>query len=222
MDLSLRLLLFGPPGAGKGTQSELLKEQLKVLHISSGALFRHHLEQGTPLGKQAAFYMNQGLLVPDELTIDIFLETILGIPSHQGFLLDGFPRTIDQAGALEGALADGSDQLDKVVFIDVPEDELIRRLGSRFTCRDCQTPHTVSGDQIGVKCSNCGGELYQREDDRPEAARQRLQVYRNETLPLLDFYGIREMLLDVPGTGSIRCVNRRVLSALGLDSVDVK
>ena len=163
--------------------------------------------------------MNQGLLVPDELTIDIFLEKILGIPSHQGFLLDGFPRTIDQAGALEGALANGSGQLDKVVFINVPEDELIRRLGSRFTCRDCQTPHTVLEDQPAIRCNNCGGELYQRDDDRPESIRQRLRVYQSETLPLLDFYGDRKMLLDIPGTGSTQCVNRRVLAALGLDNV---
>ncbi len=219
MDLSLRLLLFGPPSAGNGTQAQLLKEQLSVLHISSGDLFRHHLEQGTPLGKQAAIYMNQGLLVPDELTIDIFLEKILGIPSHQGFLLDGFPRTIDQASALEGALDNGSGQLDKVVFINVPEDELIRRLGSRFTCRDCQTPHTVLEDQPAIRCNKCGGELYQRDDDRPESIRQRLLVYRSETLPLLDFYGRRKMLLDIPGTGSTQCVNRRVLAALSLDNL---
>ena len=220
VDSPIRLLLFGPPGAGKGTQAKLLTEQLKVLQISSGDLFRYNLEQGTPLGKRAAAYMNQGLLVPDEITIDLFLNKILGIPSHEGFLLDGFPRTIEQANALEGALADGSRQLDKVVFINVPEDELIRRLGSRFTCRDCQTPHTVTDSEAGVTCNNCGGELYQRDDDGPESIKQRLQVYRSETLPLLDFYGRREMLLDIPGTGSIQCVNRRVLSGLGLSDVD--
>ena len=220
MDLSLRLLLFGPPGAGKGTQAKLLKERLNVLHISSGDLFRRHLEQRTPLGERVAVYMNQGLLVPDELTIDIFLNKVLGIPKDDGFLLDGFPRTIEQANALEGALADGSRQLDKVVFINVPEDELIRRLGGRFTCRDCQTSNTVLDDPNAASCNNCGGELYQRDDDRPESIRQRLRVYRSETLPLLDFYGRREMLLDIPGTGSIQCVNRRVLSALGLEETN--
>ena len=111
-------------------------------------------------------------------------------------------------------------QLDKVVFINVPEDELIRRLGGRFTCRDCQTSNTVLDDPNAASCNNCGGELYQRDDDRPESIRQRLRVYRSETLPLLDFYGRREMLLDIPGTGSIQCVNRRVLSALGLDETN--
>jgi adenylate kinase len=220
---SLRLVLFGAPGAGKGTQAQLLKEQLGVPHISSGDLFRHHLRQRTPLGLQAEQYIQQGLLVPDAVTIDIILETVMVVPDDGGFILDGFPRNLNQAKALENALVRGPRGLDKVVYINVPEAELIRRLGGRYTCRQCQAPHTILGEEestasgqvhFPLQCDRCGGELYQRPDDAPAAVRTRIQVYQRETMPLLDFYQERGNLVDVPGVGSIDAVNQRVLAAL--------
>jgi adenylate kinase len=221
------LVLLGPPGAGKGTQAQLLKDQLEVPLIGSGDLFRYHLREQTPLGRQAAEYVNQGLLVPDEITIGIILDKVLGLTSRSGFLLDGFPRTTDQAVALETALAESSRGLDRVVFINVDGPELLRRLGGRYTCRECQAPNTPSeagrdlaesgSDQ--ATCVNCGGQLYQRDDDRPEAVQRRLQVYQDETFPLLDFYRQRGLLTEVAGTGSVDDVNRRVLEALGQTSL---
>jgi len=215
---SLRIVLFGGPGAGKGTQAQLLKEQLGVPHISSGDLFRHHLREGTPLGLQAAQYLNQGVLVPDEVTIDIILEKVMSMPVEEGFILDGFPRNLRQAEALEEALARQSRGLDKVIYINVPEAELTRRLGGRFTCRQCQAPYTISSPaEAGAKlrCDQCGGELYQRPDDNPTAVRTRIEVYQRETVPLLAFYRERGLLANVPGVGNIDAVNQRVLAALG-------
>ena len=217
MDSSIRLVLFGPPGAGKGTQAQLLKDRLGIPHISSGDLFRRHLQEGTELGQRAGEYINQGRLVPDDVTIGIILEEVLGLPDEKGFILDGFPRTTHQAKALEESLETQSRPIDKVLFINVPEEELLNRLGGRYTCRNCQAPHTNVNGEAPPRCAHCGGELYQREDDRPEAVKQRIQVYRNETLPVLDFYRERGLLVDVPGVGSVDCVHQRVLNALRQD-----
>lgn len=216
----LRLVLFGPPGAGKGTQAQLLKERLGMNHISSGDLFRYHLRQGTELGKRAAEYINQGLLVPDEVTIDIVLAQVLALSDEDGFILDGFPRTTTQAAALQEALRNRSRELDKVVFINVPQEELVRRLGGRFTCPQCQAPFTISdaGQETSLKCERCGEPLYQRPDDRPEAVRQRIEVYQQETVPVLDFYRKEGLLAEICGVGSVECVNRRALAALGQDN----
>ena len=138
----VRLALFGPPGAGKGTQAQLLVDQLAIPHISSGDLFRHHLREETPLGLRAAEYMRQGVLVPDELTIDIVLERVMAINSEDGFILDGFPRNRNQAQVLDHALDRRARGLDKVVYIEVSEQELGRRLAGRFSCRECQAPHS--------------------------------------------------------------------------------
>ena len=216
---SLRLVLFGPPGAGKGTQAQLLTEQLELCHISSGDLFRHHLQQGTPLGLRASEYMNRGLLVPDEVTIDIVLDRVLSLDIEAGFILDGFPRNANQANTLEKALNRRSRDLDMVVHIEVSEEELVRRLGGRNTCRRCYAPHNVAlgGEAEDINCPRCGGELYQRPDDDPEAVTRRIQVYRTETLPVLDFYRTRGLLVDIPGEGSVESVNEKVLSALRRD-----
>ncbi|MFQ6027947.1 MAG: adenylate kinase family protein, partial [Dehalococcoidia bacterium] len=198
---------------------QFLREKLKTDHLSSGDLFRFHLQQGTPLGTRVAEYMNQGLLVPDEVTIDIILDKVLAFPEEGGFVLDGFPRTPDQAKALEQALQDKSRDLDKVLFINVPEAELVRRLSNRYVCRGCQAPYAVeANDPEAVReCERCGGELYQRPDDRPEAVQQRISVFQQETAPVLDFYRAKGLLADVSGVGSVECVNRRILEALDLD-----
>ena len=217
----MRLVLMGPPGAGKGTQAQLLKEQLNVPLIGSGDLFRYHLREQTPLGQEASKYVNQGLLVPDKITIGIILDEVLGLSTQEGFLLDGFPRTTDQAAALEKALAERSRRLDQVVFINVAESELLRRLSGRYTCRECQSPNTSSEAKGGeTGCVSCGGELYQRDDDRAEAVARRLRVYQTETFPLLDYYRQRGLLIEVPGVGSVEEVNQWVLSALDQSPVD--
>lgn len=216
---NLRLVLFGPPGAGKGTQAQLLRDKLNLAHISSGDLFRHNLNNKTPLGLKAAEYMNQGELVPDEVTIDIVLDKVLSLNSAEGFILDGFPRNRNQAEVLEKALTQRSRNIDKVVHIDVSQEELVRRLGGRYICRDCQAPHSIDAmdlSQNDTKCEQCGGEIYQREDDRAEAVQKRIQVYHDETVPVLDFYRDRDLLLDVSGLNSVEIVNQDVLSGLGI------
>ena len=216
---NLRLVLFGPPGAGKGTQAHLLRDKLNLAHISSGDLFRNNLTNKTPLGLKAAEYMNQGQLVPDEVTIDIVLDKVLSLNSAEGFILDGFPRNRNQAEVLEKALTQRSRNIDKVVHIDVSQEELVRRLGGRYICRDCQAPHNINAmdsTQKDPKCEQCGGELYQREDDRSEAVQRRIQVYNDETVPVLDFYRERDLLLDVSGLNTVVNVYQDVLSGLGI------
>jgi adenylate kinase len=194
-------------------------ERLKISHISSGNLFRHHLRAGTPLGLKAAEYMNRGVLVPDELTIDIALEKVMSLNAEEGFILDGFPRNRLQAEALEEALQTKARNLDKVVYIDVPEEELLRRLEGRYVCRQCQAPHSIPADRPSdqeLTCERCGGELYQRDDDRSEAVQKRIEVYKSETVPVLDFYRERGILADVPGVDTVEHINRQVLKALGI------
>ena len=215
MAQGLRLVLVGPPGAGKGTQAHFLKEHLNVTHISSGDLFRHHLGEGTALGLRAKEYTNKGELVPDAVTIDIMLDKILSISQSEGFILDGFPRNPKQALELEMKLIDESRNLDKVLHIEVSESELLRRLGGRFVCRSCQTPHFRGDGQEVEKCDHCAGELYQREDDTLGAVRKRIEVYNSETTPLLGFYRERHLLVEIGGDDAVDEVNRKVVSALG-------
>ena len=216
MAQGLRLVLFGPPGAGKGTQAQLLRERFNLTHISSGDLFRHHLGQGTPLGLRAKEYMNRGELVPDEVTIDIILDKVMSIPNDEGFILDGFPRNPNQADVLEKKLTAESRNLDKVVHIEVSEEELVRRLGGRCICRACQSPHSIGEgeDASAKKCERCGGELYQRDDDAPTAVMKRIEVYNAETTPVLGFYRERGVLVDIPGDNPVDEVNKLVMTAL--------
>ncbi len=225
MTEEIRVGLFGPPGAGKGTQAQLLRERWGVAHISSGDLFRWNLKEKTPLGLKAAGFMERGVLVPDEVTIDIILDKVLALGKEEGFILDGFPRNTHQAEALEGALEEQERGLDAVAHIELPEEELLRRLGGRYSCRQCQAPHNIglmtfdrtgreASDNGHLNCEQCGGELYQRPDDSPEAVGRRIEVYRNETMPVLDFYRQRELLVEVEGLGSIETVNGRLLEAL--------
>ena len=222
MTSSLRLALFGPPGAGKGTQAQLLKEQLDISHISSGDLFRFHVQQRTELGLVAAEYMNQGLLIPDTVGVGIILDKVLELGPAAGFILDGFPRTRDQANVLDETLAEKSRGLDKALFISVPEDELIRRLGGRFVCRQCQATQSLGKTDSGAAppCQRCGGELYQREDDRPEAVQTRIEVYHRQTAPVLEYYREKGLLSEISGVGAVEQVNHSVLASLELVTRD--
>lgn len=219
MARELRLVLFGPPGAGKGTQTRLLSDHLKVQPISTGDLFRGNLERNTPLGLKASEYMKQGVLVPDEVTIDIVLEKVMSLNSEEGFILDGFPRNPTQAYALEEALGRRSRPLDLVIFIDVPEAELVDRLGGRLMCRSCQTPYTIAEDgrtdgTANRVCDSCGGELYQRDDDSPAAVSKRIEVYHDETVPVLDYYRERGLLATVDGVATVEKVHNLVLKEI--------
>ena len=210
----LRLVLFGPPGAGKGTQAQLLVDRYQLAHVSSGDIFRHNLREGTALGQRAKEYMDRGELVPDEVVIDIMLDRIMSIPTSEGFILDGFPRNTRQAEELEKALASKARNIDHVLHIDVPEDELTRRLGGRYVCRECQAPYTHQASDPAPACERCNGELYQRDDDRPEAVQRRIDVYREETMPVLDFYKKRGLLVDIPGQDTVDGVFRTIESTL--------
>ncbi len=222
MPSSLRLALFGPPGAGKGTQAQLLQEQLDIPHISSGDLFRFHVQQSTELGRIAAEYMNQGLLIPDTVGVGIVLDKVMALGPETGFILDGFPRTRDQANILDATLAEKSRGLDKALFIRVPEEELVRRLGGRFVCRQCQSPHALNEAEPGASptCQRCDGELYQREDDRAEAVQARIEVYHRQTAPVLDYYREQGLLAEVSGVGAIEDINRRAMAALEVHAID--
>ena len=210
------LILLGPPGAGKGTQAKMLAEDLGVAHIASGDLFRYHQRKGTPLGLKATEYMSHGLLVPDEITIAMVLEQVSPPVGPKMFLLDGFPRNLVQAWALDEALADRGQEVDRAVLMRVPREELVRRLGGRLVCRQCQAPYhkeTSPPATPGV-CDLCGGELHQRQDDTPEAVRVRIQVYQDETEPLIEYYRQAGKLVEVDGEGTVGEVGQRLLVSL--------
>ena len=215
MAKGVRLVLFGPPGAGKGTQAQILRDRLNVIHISSGDIFRHHLGQGTSLGLRAKEYMNNGELVPDEVTIDMMLDRVMSIPDGEGFILDGFPRNTNQASELEKKLVGKSRDLDKVIHIDVSEPELMRRLGGRFVCRACQAPHSIGEGEEDKVCEQCGGELYQRADDASAAGQKRIKVYNSETSPVLRCYLERGLLCEICGDNTVDDVNNQIISTLG-------
>jgi adenylate kinase len=211
------IILLGAPGAGKGTQAVMMTEKLGLVQVASGDLFRKALAEQTELGKKAKMYMDKGQLVPNEITIQMVLERLTAPDVKQGAILDGFPRNLEQARALDKALAEKSKAIDKVVYIKVSEGELLKRLGGRWICRQCQAPyHEVDSPprKKGV-CDRCGGELYQRDDDKPETVKKRLEVYFAETSPLIDYFRRAGKLLEIKGEGSVAAVNKAILAALG-------
>ena len=210
------IILLGAPGAGKGTQAVMLAEKKKLIQVASGDLFRKALQQETELGKKAKVYMEKGQLVPDEITIQMVLERLAEPDCKNGAILDGFPRNLKQAKALDKAMAEKSRAIDKVVYIKVSEGELLKRLSGRWICRNCQAPyHEVdSPPEVAGKCDRCGGELYQRADDNAATVKKRLEVYFAETSLLIDYYRRAGKLLEIDGEGSTVEVNRRILTAL--------
>jgi adenylate kinase len=210
------IILLGAPGAGKGTQAVMLAEKMKLVQVASGDLFRKALQQETDLGKKAKVYMEKGQLVPDEITIQMVLERLNAPDCEKGAILDGFPRNIKQAKALDKAMTKLSRAIDKVTYIKVSEGELLKRLGGRWICRKCQAPyHEVdSPPKVAGKCDRCGGELYQRADDNTETVKKRLKVYFEETSPLIDYYKKAGKLVEINGEGSAEEINRRIITAL--------
>jgi len=215
----MRLAFLGPPGAGKGTQARELARAWGVAHLATGDILREALAAGTSLGLEAKRYMDRGALVPDDVIIDLMRERLAAPDAAQGFIVDGFPRTIAQAEALAGLLKDAGQALDRVVYFEVSERELLRRLTGRRICRRCQTVyHLVSAPPRtpGV-CDKCGAELYQREDDGEATVRNRLEVFARQTAPLLAYYHQRGLLATVAGEGSVEAVRAAIRAAVGAE-----
>ena len=213
----MRLVLVGPPGAGKGTQAQFIAEHLGVPKISTGDIFRANVSEGTPLGVEAKAYMDRGDLVPDDVTIDMVRNRLREDDAASGFLLDGFPRTVPQAEVLDDMLRETSNaKLDVVLELVVDDDEVIRRLSGRRTCRTCNHIWHVDFDppQTPGVCDLDGGELYQRDDDKAETIANRLTVYAQSTAPLVSFYAGRGLLVGIDATGPVDDVTQRAIDAL--------
>lgn len=200
----MNLILLGPPGAGKGTQAQLIVERYHIPQISTGDILRGAVKEGTPLGKQAKAFMDQGQLVPDEVVIGIMNERLRGPDCDSGFILDGFPRTIAQAEALEAILPKIGKSIDHVINIEVDSEELVRRLTGRRTCKNCGAMFHIlfhMPKQEGI-CDRCAGTLYQRDDDKEETIRTRLKEYQRQTAPLIEYYQVKNLLRSIRGVGS--------------------
>ncbi|NOR90744.1 MAG: adenylate kinase [Anaerolineales bacterium] len=210
------LILLGPPGSGKGTQAERLCKQLDLPHVASGDLFREHLKRETDLGKLARSYMDIGQLVPDDVTIAMVKERLSRSDCRDGTILDGFPRTRAQAEALDLILQELGQQLTGVLFMAVPDEVLLERLSGRRICRQCQAPYHVvfSPPREAETCDLCGGELYQRDDDQPETIKARLDVYHQQTTPLIEFYQAANLLHEVDGNIDIDQVTDSLLTII--------
>lgn len=216
----MNVVLLGAPGAGKGTQAAILLSQLGVVHVASGDLFRRALEEKTELGLLARSYMEKGELVPDEVTINMVLERIRQRDCADGVLFDGFPRTLSQAEALDDKLADEGRQIDRVVYIEVPAEELVERLSGRWICRECQAPYheQSSPPKNAGRCDICGGELYQRADDKEETVRERLKVFFSQTVPIVDYYDRQGKMVRVDGNRGIDEVGATITEMLRVGS----
>jgi adenylate kinase len=212
----VRIVLVGPPGAGKGTQAQFIASHLAIPKISTGDIFRYNVSQGTPLGRQAKEYMDRGDLVPDEVTIAMVRDRLSEDDAQAGFLLDGFPRNVPQAETLKKQLMDWDTRLTVVLELVVDEDEVVRRLSGRRTCRRCERVWHIMFDpptREGI-CDACGGELFQRDDDREATVRHRLDVYRKQTAPLVAYYADEGVLIGIDATGPVEEVTERGLAAL--------
>jgi adenylate kinase len=211
------VVLLGPPGAGKGTQAKLLRERFEACEISTGDLLRKAVSEQSRLGKQAAAYIERGALVPDNLIVDLVAEKLKAKECAKGFILDGFPRTLAQAQSLDTILKRVGMELSAVLSVRVPEQVIVERLAGRRTCRRCGTLyHSIfNPSKAGLSCDRCGGELYQRDDDREETINARLGVYAEQTAPLVSYYRERGLLRDIDGVGSVADIRERVAQALG-------
>jgi len=218
MEVIMRLILLGAPGAGKGTQAVILAEEFKVPHISTGDIFRNNIKNGTELGKKAKEYMDKGLLVPDEITIEIVKDRLKQDDCKDGFILDGFPRTIPQAEYLDKVLNELNAPLDKVLNISVSDEIIVDRMSGRRTCTSCGASYHVINNppkKEGV-CDNCGADIIQRADDKEETVKQRLKTYHEQTEPLIDYYKKQGKLVTVNGENKIDDTKKEALKVLGV------
>jgi len=212
----MHIILMGPPGAGKGTQAEMLTKEFSIPHVSTGDIFRNAIKEGTEMGKKAKEYMDKGALVPDEIVVGIVKERLQKPDCADGVLLDGFPRTAEQAEALDEVLQELEMSIDAVVNVEVEEEELVSRLTGRRVCQKCGTTYHVKHNPPKVRniCDHCGGELYQRSDDTIETVKERLSVYNRQTKPIIDFYQRKGLYVSVDGSKKINEVSEEIKGKL--------
>lgn len=212
----MKIIMLGAPGAGKGTQAKMLADKYAIPHISTGDIFRANIKNGTDLGKKAKEYMDQGLLVPDELTVDLVVDRIQQEDCKEGYILDGFPRTIPQAESLDKALNSLNDKIDYAVNVEVPDENIVNRMSGRRACVACgSTYHLVHiPTKVEGICDRCGAELILREDDKPETVQKRLTIYHEQTQPLIDYYQGKNALVEVDGTVDMNDVFNAIVKIL--------
>lgn len=213
----MKIIMLGAPGAGKGTQAKMIADKYQVPHVSTGDIFRANIKEGTELGKEAKTYMDKGFLVPDELTVKILLDRVAKEDCKNGYVLDGFPRTIPQAEVLDKALSEMGDAIDYAIDVEVPDENIVRRMSGRRACLACgATYHIVHvpPKKEGI-CDRCGKELVLRDDDKPETVKNRLEVYHDQTQPLIDFYTKKGILKTVDGTQDMNDVFAAIVTILG-------
>ncbi len=213
----MKIVMLGAPGAGKGTQAKMIADKYEIPHISTGDIFRANIKNGTELGKEAKTYMDQGALVPDELTVRILLDRVVKADCTNGYVLDGFPRTIPQAEVLDAKLSEMNEKIDYAINVDVPDENIVRRMSGRRACVNCgATYHLVHvpPKKEGI-CDKCGNELILRDDDKEETVKNRLKVYHDQTQPLIDFYTAKGVLKSVDGTVDMMDVFKAITDILG-------
>ena len=213
----MKIIMLGAPGAGKGTQAKMIAEKYSIPHVSTGDIFRANIKNGTELGMEAKKYMDQGLLVPDELTVKILLDRVAQADCANGYVLDGFPRTIPQAEVLDKALTELGDAIDFAINVDVPDENIVKRMSGRRACLACGATYHI--EHVPPKtegvCDKCGQELVLRDDDKPETVLNRLKVYHDQTQPLIDFYTNKGVLKTVDGTVDMKDVFNAIIAILG-------
>ena len=213
----MKIIMLGAPGAGKGTQAKMIADKYGIPHVSTGDIFRANIKNGTELGKQAKAYMDKGELVPDELTVKILLDRVAQDDCKNGYVLDGFPRTIPQAEVLDKELDRLGESIDYAINVDVPDENIVKRMGGRRACVTCGATYHIEHvppKKEGI-CDNCGGELILRDDDKPETVQNRLNVYHTQTQPLIDFYNAKGVLREVDGTKDMMEVFDSITAILG-------
>ena len=213
----MKIIMLGAPGAGKGTQAKMIADKYSIPHISTGDIFRANIKNGTELGQKAKTYMDQGLLVPDELVVDLIMDRFKEADCANGYVLDGFPRTIPQAEALDKALTAIGEKVDFAINVEVPDENIVRRMSGRRACVGCGATYHIVHNPTKTEgiCDRCGKELILRDDDKPETVEKRLNVYHEQTQPLIDFYGNKGILKEVDGTVDMQDVFGAIVSILG-------
>ena len=213
----MKIIMLGAPGAGKGTQAKMIADKYGIPHISTGDIFRANIKEGTPLGKEAKGYMDKGQLVPDELTVRILLDRVASDDCNNGYVLDGFPRTIPQAEVLDSELTKLGDKVDFAINVDVPDENIVKRMGGRRACVTCGATYHIEHVPPKMEgiCDKCGSELILRDDDKPETVQKRLSVYHEQTQPLIDYYSNKGILKTVDGTVDMMDVFAAITDILG-------